>query len=608
MVARANLGTHTPPLVAALPALPEAPAKAPEEPASRTLPRTHVLPQKEPETRSGFIHRISDFFHRHQRSVSAVMMGATSIPSVLMAGEARADPLPTAAPTTASTTPTAAPVTDPTRVQLTADTLFSPRPSALSMRSDELGYGLDQAGHPQLLTVLPDGRRVNLLPTAADVLRWSADGSLSSSTPRTPRARVTTDPAFDALLAGVPGPTRDQPWNANFDDYVRARAALGEVPTALAGMALRPVANKLYEVVDHIPAPIRRPFDRSLGLLLDNAVSIPANLMTAHVFMEDGALPSSVNLNVPGYTQMRNSCGETMVATWLKDNGYPIALGEVDTQMSFFEGGNLLEDSELRTRGFSIISGPSSFNDLKTYLAHGYPVLVNVGWEGGGGHYAVATGYDEATHTLKIDNWHADGQRIAVPYQDFQEVWGRHKNLITVVYPQADARLSALRTAGKLSRTAPIQEGVSLSDIWVTQRLEFFVEAAYRYRGTADDFTVRLNTLTPAPGSGDRAAFGGSVRYAHRFQDGTEVNVYAERLPTRSADPETIDSILRTTSIYGGVRHGPFSARVGYERESFQARLQAELNNRLGSVGAEARVAVGLDGNVNVFIGASGTF
>ncbi len=582
-----------------LPPLP-APDSEPEPdrappPPPRALPRTNLVQKEEPPSTGGFAHRIWSLFRRHDRPVAAVIAGASAIPGIFAPGVAHAEPAPV------STTPVSAPIEelpalrDPAAVRLAGSTLFP-------------GLNLDLPGLTLDLRPPEPGPR-RLLPTT---LRMRGDGvGMGLSTDGRPRhapVRSTGDPPLDALLVGVPASVQDQPWTASFDDYVRARAALGEVPTALAGMALKPVANHLYEIVDRIPAPIRRPFDRSLGILLDNAVSVPANLMTAHVFMDGGALPGSASIDLPSYGQMRNSCGETMVATWLKGNGYPIALGEVDTQLSFFEGGNLLEDAELRNRGFSIISGPSSFNDLRTYLAHGYPVMVNVGWENGGGHYAVATGYDDKTGTIQIDNWEANGKKISVPYGEFKEAWARHKNLITVVHPQADARLSQLRSAGKLSRTAQIQEGVSLSDVWVTQRLEFYVEGAFRYRGTNDDFTLRLNTLTPAPGSGDRAAFGGAASWAHRFGDGTEVNIYAERLPLRSVEPETIDSILRTSSIYAGVRSGPVAFRAGYERGGFQARLQAELNRRLYSVGAEARVSVTPEGTLSVFVGAAGTF
>jgi hypothetical protein len=410
-------------------------------------------------------------------------------------------------------------------------------------------------------------------------------------------------------LIGVSPDVRNQPWTADFDDYFRARAALSEIPTALAGMALRPVAERGYQIVDQIPAPIRRPFDRALGILLENAVSLPANLLTSRIPISTGPLPESASAPVFGHPQIRNACGEVMVATWLKSQGVPVAVGEIDTQLPFVEGTNLLEDAELRQRGFSLISGPGNFDDLRTYVAHGYPVMVSVGWENGGGHYAVVTGYNERTKKLQIAGWEGDGRTVEVSYKKFQAAWERHLNQMTVAHPQRDRRLDALRAAGRVSRTAEVQEGLSLSEIWVTKRLELFVEAAYRYRGTNDDLTVRVNVNTAEREGGTAAMLGGSVRYAHRFGNGTQVELYAEHLSTGiPADQGSLQAVLRSSAAYVGVRHGPISGRAGYDRGTYQAALQADLNRRLFDLGAEARVAVNPDGSYRVFFGLSGTF
>jgi hypothetical protein len=325
--------------------------------------------------------------------------------------------------------------------------------------------------------------------------------------------------------------------------------------------------------------------------------------------MPSGALPDSANIPLKPYPQIKNSCGETMVATWLKGQGVPVALGEVDTQMPFFEGSNLLEDAELRNRGFSLISGPGTFDDMKTYVAHGYPVMVSVGWENGGGHYATVTGYDEKTKELIIDSYKADGKVDRVPYEKFKADWGRHKNMMMVAHPQRDARLQALRDAGRLSRKAEVQEGLSLSDVWVTQRLQFFVEAAYRYKGTKDDLTVRVNLMTGELERGAANAIGGSVSYTHHFDRDTSVNVYAEKLTTKKTpDIQNVDDLMKDVAVYVGVRHKEFQARAGYDRGAFQAAMQAELNQRLFQMGAEARVNVQPDGNYAVFLGVSGQF
>lgn len=517
-------------------------------------------------------------FRRSGQAVAAVAIGAAMIPVV-------GAPLTAHAQTAEEATPAA--VVTP-RVQ--------PQPRR---------YDLSE-----LTSTTADGRVIRLFPTTAELMGYGLPvGPRSSPAPLLTLTTPPADPALDRLLVGVPPDVRSEPWTANFDDYFRARAALSEVPTALAGMALRPVAERGYRLVDQIPAPIRRPFDRALGILLENAVALPANLLTSRIPFSVGALPEVANAPVYGHPQIRNACGEVMVATWLKSQGVPVAVGEVDSQLPFVEGTNLLEDMELRRHGFSMISGPGSFDDLRTYLAMGYPVMVSVGWEGGGGHYAVVTGYDQRTQTLQIAGWEGDGRTVPVSYADFQTAWGRHLNLMTVAHPQRDRRLETLRQLGRVSRTAEVQEGLSLSEIWVTKRLELFVEAAYRYRGTNDDLTVRLNVNTAEQRNGTAAMFGGSLRYAHRFDNGTQVEFYAERLSTGIvADQANLQAILQSSAAYVGVRHGPVQIRGGYDRGTFQAALQADLNRRLYDLGAEARVAVNPDGSYRVFLGLSGTF
>lgn len=611
------------------------------EARASALPRAHMpAPEPTPEAR-GLWARLVRVFREHPPAVGAVMAGASALPALVGApttawaqeaprGEAatpRTDTTAVTSPRASATspattpTPTSAEAVDLARVSLFGLPPLGPTDTSLTA-PDLGGLRYDRTGWARLDATLEDGRRVNLLPSRDDVARWLDDGSLGAPGPRAPvtlgpvapgnvgtTAARPRDAALDSLLGGVPAGVRESPWSASFDDYFRARAAVSEVPTALAGAALRPVADGLYRVVDEIPAPIRRPFDRALGILLDNAVSLPANALTTRIPITSGPLPGAVDLGLPAYPQMQNSCGETMIATWLKAQGVPIALGEVDTQTPFFEGTNLLVDAELRNRGFSLISGPGTMEDLRTYLAHGYPVMVSVGWPNGGGHYAVVTGYDESTRMLTIDSYNADGQVAKVPYDEFAGDWGRHANLMTVAHPQRDARLGQLRAAGRLSRTPQVQEGLSISDAWVNQRLQFFVEAAYRYRGTRDDLTVRLNVTSSQSVHSTGDMFGGSLRYSHRFDSGTTVDFYAERVAIKSpADSTNLDAVLRSTAVYVGARHGPVSGRAGYERGSFQAQLQAELNRRLYTLGAEARVSVGPDGRYSVFLGATGTF
>jgi hypothetical protein len=504
-------------------------------------------------------------------------------------------------------------------------------PAAPAVRADVDVHepaGGAAAPAPRALDVLPSavatpgwlgglvGRWVGNRAAGAALLGATAFSGVIAA-PR--EAQTQTAPAN--APAAAPPTTTTPTRSASFDRYVEARAALSELPTAVAGVALRPVADGLYRVVDHIPAAIRRPFERSLSILLENAVSLPANLLTARLPFEAGALPERVAMSLPVYAQMRNSCGETMLAAWLKAQGHPIALGELDTQISFFEGGSLLVDAELRNRGYGVISGPGTLEDVRTYVAHGYPVMVSVGWPSGGGHYAVVTGYDQARGTLRVDGWHADGRVAEVPYAEFAEHWGRHLNLMMVAHPQRDVRLAELRRQGRVSRPDHIAEGLSLSDIWVTQRGELFVEGAYRHRGPRDDVTIRVNVQTPERALDMSERLGGSVSWQRRLGPATVASFYAERVPTREpwarpangasrTDGEIADYVLGTSAAYVGLAHGPVAARVGWDRGAVQAAVRAEVERPRDGlhVAAEARAAMGPGGFYTVFFGASGRF
>lgn len=492
------------------------------------------------------------------------------------------------------------------------------RPNSLLTRprpGDEpdlpLGANRGGLGDDRLVVETADGRRINLLPSFADAAKnlSAAEAGRGDAPP----SRMDAKEAFEAALAGVPPHVREAPWKARFDEYFRARAALSDVPTALAGMWLKPLADRTYALVDRIPAAVRRPFDRALGILLDTVVSLPGMAVEAALPLAPdgtlGALPGSVDLGIPAYPQLRSSCGETMVATWLKAHGVPIALGEVDTQLPFFSGLNLLEDAELRKRDFSVVSGPGSFDDLKTYLASGYPVMVSIGWADGGGHYALVTGYDDQRKTLKIDNYRVKGTIDDVPYEDFRKNWERHENLMVVAHPQQDGRLQRLRQAGRLSRDAEVAEGLSISDIWVNEQLQLFVELAYRYRGRRDDLTVRLSVDTAEGEYGLADVFGGSIKYTHRFDADTSVTLYAEKLSIKGRhDADSLRSLLENVAVYVGAKHKGLSGRVGWERGAWQAELELDLNGRLGSLDASARVSVTPGGQLAVFLGVNGTF
>ena len=76
---------------------------------------------------------------------------------------------------------------------------------------------------------------------------------------------------------------------------------------------------------------------------------------------------------------------------------------------------------------------------LKAFIAAGFPVIVEKGFEGPGfdgwmGHYQVVNGYDDGTETFFVQDSYK-GPNLRIPYADMQEHWRAFNNTYIVVYP-----------------------------------------------------------------------------------------------------------------------------------------------------------------------------
>ncbi len=438
----------------------------------------------------------------------------------------------------------------------------------------------------------------------------------------------------------------DQVRAGTIDDFVATRAAFGQLLEAGMARVLRSTATTGYRFIDLLPPSVRRPFDQAFGILLDNAVAIPPEVLTTRLPFAAGELPARASLHLPAFPQQQNSCGETASADVQTGMGIPVALDNVDTQLPFVQGTNLDITRSLRDRGLTVISGPGTLEDLKTYVANGYPVMVSVGWQGGGGHYAVVTGYDDATGNLQINGYRfptgatrqsGGGALDQVSYSEFAADWGRRLNEMLVVHPQRDERLTPLREAGRISRTAEVQEGLSITELWFDRRalwearttsarpaaadqspIDVHLQMGWRARSRNGDLTilrVGFTTAEIANPNNPRTANNNALDpFSWRLDSSQTVgairfNLHFSRIAQNGPeDSRDLEAVVRNTALTLGLESGGFSASAGYEREQVQARFQYVLNSQLGSLHADARVAVGPNGDFNVFIGATGTF
>ncbi len=408
--------------------------------------------------------------------------------------------------------------------------------------------------------------------------------------------------------------------DASLDDLTRAEAAFGVVPALLLASAARPAADKVYAVIDHIPEAVRRPFHKAFGILVDSGLALATgaaqSLLDASVrgFAPGAQVPSKVELPVDAYSQLDTSCGETAVAMILKAAGEPVLLDEIDTQLPGpfgipgvgglrdVAGNNLVVDREFARRGLTAISGVGDLARLEQFVASGMPALVGLGWKGGGGHFAVVSGYDKAAGTVTVRNWKADGQTRAVPVAEFEDAWGRRFHMMTSVSPRRDPRLAKLMTQGELRRDSPIARGFSLADFWVDDK-RVFVEAAYRYVTGDTDATVRVSFNSEGLAWGDASEMrwlDGSIAVRQRVADGWRVGFRVDKLSVRKQGDEWTS--FRTTPVGAAVSvEGPgFELAVAAERGAVQGSLGLALAKRIADLGLRVNVSVDDEGQYNV--------
>jgi hypothetical protein len=415
---------------------------------------------------------------------------------------------------------------------------------------------------------------------------------------------------FGPLYAAITTPP-DQ-WDTSLREQISAEAALTLLPAALIGPACKPAVDFIYGLIDRVPTFVRRPLERDFGLLIDNAMSVTDALVTPLVdqtmqkFFPDGrGLPAQFELKIQGFSQFKFACGETAAATILKASGEPVALADVDTQISGFDGTSGLMDAEFKRRGLTLVTGPGDLNKLKTFLASGYPVLVGVGWNRGGGHAVVVSGYDDVNKTLTIKNWDDAGGTNTVSYDDFLPNWKRRFNGMTAVVPIRDHRLDALVRAGDPRRRDEIQPGLSLSDFWVTEKGAVFVEAAYRYVTEKTDLTVRMSFGSDEQALGRQ--LNGSIALRQRLAAKWLLGISVVKMTLKHQDDQWRSFTGAPLAVLISLDGPGFSIRMGEEHGAFDGAVAIDLGQFMAGLGLQVNASIDASGVYRLFGSISGT-
>ncbi|HJU24580.1 MAG TPA: hypothetical protein VJ891_18920, partial [Casimicrobiaceae bacterium] len=256
--------------------------------------------------------------------------------------------------------------------------------------------------------------------------------------------------------------------------------------------------------------------------------------------------------------------------------------------------------------GLTIVSGPGNLDKLKAFLASNYPVMISIGWESGGGHLCVVSGYDDQNKTVTIVNYDAQGGTYQVPYDKFQTEWGNHLNYMTAVVPLRDSRLDELRQQGDLRHPTPIYEGLTLSDFYVNQQSQVFVEAAYRYVTDWTDITVRVSFDQSE--SGLERQVNGSIAVRQKLATGWLLGMTVEKVSLRGQDDNWSTFTTAPLALYGSLQGPGFELKAGYQKGGFQASLVADLSRFWAGMGLQVDFSVDQTSGYRVFCSLTGTF
>ena len=141
---------------------------------------------------------------------------------------------------------------------------------------------------------------------------------------------------------------------------------------------------------------------------------------------------------------------------------------------------------------------------LRSFIAAGYPVIVEKGFEGPRfdgwmGHYEVVNGYDDASETFYVQDSY-DGPNLRIAYEDMLSHWRAFNNTYLVIYPpereteimailgpDADPNENYRRAAEKAARETTILSGRNQFFAWFNRGTNLVRVHDYAGAATAYD-------------------------------------------------------------------------------------------------------------------------
>jgi hypothetical protein len=227
-------------------------------------------------------------------------------------------------------------------------------------------------------------------------------------------------------------------------------------------------------------APSRTPTPTIALVTPDQPTATPT--VTPTPTIAPTPLPAQASLSgITHMFQMWNNCGPANLAMalsywgWKGDQRDTAALlkpNQRDKNVMPYEMENYVEqETDLE----AVVRMGGDPQTLKAFIASGFPVLVEKGFEGISfdgwmGHYQVVSGYDDARQVFIVQDSYK-GPDQAIDYQDFLDDWRAFNDTYLVVYPP-DRRQQVLEILGlqaydnfnfRNAETKAIQDAASLS-------------------------------------------------------------------------------------------------------------------------------------------------
>ena len=211
--------------------------------------------------------------------------------------------------------------------------------------------------------------------------------------------------------------------------------------------------------------------------------------------IEPTPLPESVRLSgIRHEYQKWNNCGPANLSMALSYWGWdgdqrPIAEfikpNPRDKNVMPYEMAAFVEEAT----GFNVLVRPGGDLDLlKRFIAAGFPVLIEKGFEGAGfdgwmGHYEVVTGYDDARQQFAVQDSYIMPD-MPVTYADLESYW-RHFNYTFLIIFPLEREAEVLALLGPLAdETGSFEYAAELASTEIFQHTDRDLFFAWFNRGT----------------------------------------------------------------------------------------------------------------------------